>query len=158
MGKMNWKHIIVGGLITALLFSLGFLNAVVFAPGWFGAVEESLGSSWEWNIGGAAAQVLLFAVMGIGLIWLYAAIRPRYGPGPRTAAIAGFVMWLITTARDGSWLAWGFIPAQTLTVSTLVGLPILIGATMLVAWAYTDEEGSTAEPVTGGLDEKSIEW
>ena len=57
-------------------------------------------------MGGAAAQVLLFVVMGIGLIWLYAAIRPRYGPGPRTAAIAGFVMWLITSARDGSWLAW----------------------------------------------------
>ena len=52
----------------------------------------------------------------------------------------------------------GFIPAQTLTVSTLVYLPILIGATMLVAWAYNDEEGSTAEPVTGGLNEKSIEW
>ena len=54
MGEMNWKHIIVGGLITALLFSLGFLNAVVFAPGWFGAVEESLGRSWEWNIGGGS--------------------------------------------------------------------------------------------------------
>ena len=95
--------------------------------------------------------------MGIGLIWLYAAIRPRYGPGPRTAAIAGFVMWLITSTRDASWLAWGFIPAQTLTVSTLVCLPILIGATMLVAWVYNDEEKWTAEPVTGGLDEKSIE-
>ena len=157
MGEMNWKHIILGGLITALLFSLGFLNAVVFAPGWFGAVEESFGRSFEWNIGGAAAQVLLFVVMGIGLIWLYAAIRPRYGPGPRTAAIAGFVMWLITSTRDASWLAWGFIPAQTLTVSTLVCLPILIGATMLVAWVYNDEEKWTAEPVTGGLDEKSIE-
>ena len=57
MGEMNWKHIILGGLITALLFSLGFLNAVVFAPGWFGA--ESLGRSWEWNMGGSCAGVVV---------------------------------------------------------------------------------------------------
>jgi hypothetical protein len=29
------------------------------------------------------------------IMWLYAAIRPRYGPGPKTAAVAGFALWFI---------------------------------------------------------------
>src|SRR2546422_11534071 len=32
-------------------------------------------------------------VMGIGLVWLYAAIRPRFGAGVKTAVIAGLGLW-----------------------------------------------------------------
>lgn len=75
-------------------------------------------------------------------IWLYAAIRPRYGPGPRTAIIAGFAMWLITSARDVSWVSWGFGPASGLFIPTIVSLPIMAVTSILVAWAY--KEGDDA--------------
>ncbi|MGH9579875.1 MAG: hypothetical protein ACRD2R_02680, partial [Terriglobales bacterium] len=42
-----------------------------------------------------AFSVLVNLGMGIWAMWLYAAIRPRYGPGPKTAAIAGFGWWVI---------------------------------------------------------------
>jgi len=29
------------------------------------------------------------------LVWLYAAIRPRFGPGPATAAKAGVAAWFV---------------------------------------------------------------
>ena len=32
----------------------------------------------------------------IGAIWLYAAIRPRYGPGPGTAVRAGLAAWFFS--------------------------------------------------------------
>jgi hypothetical protein len=41
-----------------------------------------------------ALYVVLDFVVGILGLWLYAAIRPRFGPGPRTAVIAGLVLWL----------------------------------------------------------------
>ena len=31
--------------------------------------------------------------MGILIVWAYAAIRPRFGPGPKTAIFAGLVPW-----------------------------------------------------------------
>jgi hypothetical protein len=39
-------------------------------------------------VGGLVAAL----IMNLILIWLYAAIRPRFGPGPRTAAIAALVV------------------------------------------------------------------
>jgi len=36
--------------------------------------------------------------LGIAVVWLYAAIRPRFGPGPRTAVIAGLAVWFLSYA------------------------------------------------------------
>ncbi len=38
--------------------------------------------------------MLLDFLFGIWIVWLYAMIRPRYGPGPRTAVIAGLFVWV----------------------------------------------------------------
>jgi len=35
-------------------------------------------------------------LLGLGVVWLYAAIRPRFGAGPRTAMLAGVFMWIFT--------------------------------------------------------------
>ena len=35
------------------------------------------------------------AVSGIVLIWIYAAIRPRFGAGVKTAILAGLAVWVI---------------------------------------------------------------
>jgi hypothetical protein len=38
--------------------------------------------------------VLWGFLVGIFAVWLYAAIRPRYGDGPKTALCAGAVVWV----------------------------------------------------------------
>jgi hypothetical protein len=42
-------------------------------------------------------QISVFVVMtfllGLATVWLYAAIRPRLGPGPKTAIVAGLFVW-----------------------------------------------------------------
>jgi hypothetical protein len=38
---------------------------------------------------------LLGLVCGIALIWIYAAIRPRFGAGVTTAVYAGLAVWVI---------------------------------------------------------------
>jgi hypothetical protein len=54
--------------------------------------------------GGPAVQsliplfVILDFIYGIVLVYLYAAIRPRFGAGPSTAVQAGILMWLIAAA------------------------------------------------------------
>jgi hypothetical protein len=44
-------------------------------------------------------------VLGLLLAWLYAAIRPRYGPGPMTALRAGTFLWVATWLIYYVWLA-----------------------------------------------------
>ena len=41
--------------------------------------------------------ILLDFVYGIALVQLYAAIRPRFGPGPGTAVKAGIFVWVLIT-------------------------------------------------------------
>jgi len=49
---------------------------------------------------------LVFIVAyAIVAVWLYAAIRPRYGAGPRTALISGIVVWLLSVAAPVTHLA-----------------------------------------------------
>ncbi|MBY0493183.1 MAG: hypothetical protein K2Y23_03095 [Cyanobacteria bacterium] len=35
-------------------------------------------------------------LLGIATVWLYAAIRPRLGPGPKTAIVAGVFVWALS--------------------------------------------------------------
>lgn len=43
-----------------------------------------------------AVFVVLTFVLGLLTVWLYAAIRPRFGAGPTTAMIAGVFVWACT--------------------------------------------------------------
>src|SRR5207237_8075943 len=43
--------------------------------------------------------VVLDFVTGIGLLWVYAAIRPRFGAGAKTGVIAGVAGWFVVGVR-----------------------------------------------------------
>jgi hypothetical protein len=99
MAQMNTGRIVGGGLVAGLvMFVIDFLtNGLWLAKRWERQSEmlnpglmEKAGSLSM--IGWTAYDFL----MGIATVWLYAAIRPRLGPGPRTALVAGFAAWLIS--------------------------------------------------------------
>jgi hypothetical protein len=74
-----------------------------------------------------AVFVLLGFVLGVLLVWLYAAIRPRLGPGPKTAAIAGVVVWFL--AYFWSTVGFGMLgvfPGKFLMIGLVWGLVELV--------------------------------
>jgi hypothetical protein len=83
--------------------------------------------------------VLMFLATGVGLAWLYAAVRPRLGPGPKTALMIGVVVGLMiyvpSNFAEASWNTSGrFIPL----VQMITGIfAILVGS--LVAGALYKE-------------------
>jgi len=141
MGKMNWNRIILGGLLAAVVMMvLAILNLVTLQRPWLDAALELLGLQTHadgWRL--IPALGILSLTGGIMSVWLYAAIRPRYGPGPKTAAIVGFAMWLVTSAVDVFWAATGFVPSHGLVIPLLAWLPILIAVTMSGAWLYKED-------------------
>ncbi|MGA2146327.1 MAG: hypothetical protein ABSH49_15335 [Bryobacteraceae bacterium] len=95
MGKFNVSRLILGGIVAGIVADvLGFLvDGVLLAPLWTAGMK-ALGrpdfatNQWIWfNLFGIASGILV--------LWLYAAIRPRYGPGPKTAICAGLAVWFI---------------------------------------------------------------
>lgn len=122
MGKINLKGVIIGGLVAGVILNVVdyVLWGVLLAKD-FQAALEAIGRP------PADSLVPLFIVLdflyGIALVYLYAAIRPRFGPGPKTAVYAGLIMWVIAGllhAIGESPL--GLLPMRLYLLGTVVGL------------------------------------
>ncbi len=96
MGGINPGRVLAGGLVAGVVYNAGeaVLNTVVLA-----ADMEVFQKKFNLpEIGGdfiMKATVLMF-VVGILNVFLYAAIRPRFGAGVKTAVIAGLVVWALS--------------------------------------------------------------
>ena len=77
-------------------------------------------------------------MLGISTMWLYAAIRPRYGPGPKTAVVAGFALWFFGSWVDAVWAALGAVPLRALVGPVAASLPIVLVAAVVGAWPYKE--------------------
>jgi hypothetical protein len=88
--------------------------------------------------------VLISLGIGVGLAWLYAAVRPRLGPGPGTATllglVVGFMMYTPGNVASFAWTHEGGYVSLVRLVSGVIGS--VIGA--LVAGAIYREESPVA--------------
>jgi hypothetical protein len=93
------------------------------------------------TVGATVLIVVLGFLMMILVIWLYAAIRPRYGAGPGTAALAGVAAGLLMGVfPDIGWgLTLSLIPARVWAADAVVSLVAIVIATLLGAWVYKEE-------------------
>ena len=140
MNPINWGRVIVGGLAAGVVLNLGewLLHEVVLAD----RMEEAASSmGMELPTGSdIAIFVAMTFVLGILLVWLYAAIRPRYGAGPKAAILAGLFGWILLYAFWFAYnLAWEIFPQDMVTISTIWGLFELPIAAMIGGWLYKEE-------------------
>jgi hypothetical protein len=77
-------------------------------------------------------------------VWLYAAIRPRYGAGPKTALCAGLAVWVAGGLLPNAALMGitGLFPSDLTTVSTLAGVVEWSAAILAGAALYQEQAGS----------------
>lgn len=130
MGKINWGRVFVCGLLTGVVtFVLGGVITTMWAKG-FEAGMTALGHPYLIPKSPMTFLSIFVVnlVLGTVLVWLYAAIRPRYGPGPKTAAVAGFALWVIVTMSDLFFMTLGVLPVRALVAPIAVGLPAFIVA------------------------------
>ncbi len=139
MTKINWKRVVVGGLAAGLLMNLSqiVLNVFAFAR----ESEEALNRMNLQPAGGGAIAFFLVDtfLIGILLVWLYRAIRPAYGSGPKTALLIGLVMaFLVRIIPSINFGAFGMFPVWLLFVAGLWGLIEVVLAALLGAWLYQE--------------------
>lgn len=96
MPRINWLRLIIGGIIASIICFLtdGFFHERVVATDW-AAVYTNLGVTEPKH---NAAALVYFAVFELGrgfaAITLYFLMRQCCRPGPKTAILAGILMWL----------------------------------------------------------------
>ena len=141
---MNWKRVIAGGLIAGLIINIGelLLNGVVLAQEWE-AFRQQLGYDGSITLEQTLLGVIVTFSFGIMLIWIYAAIRPRFGPGPKTAVIAGCALWILAYVLFGAslWAA-GMLSTQLTIVPIIWGAAEAPVAALAGAWFYRENGGA----------------
>jgi hypothetical protein len=152
MGRVDGKRVLLGGLAAALVVNIG--------EGLFGFLMKSEYESALRSLGarlhpGAAAFVPIVwsFVIGVVSVWLYAAIRPRYGPGPRTAVRAAFAVWAFTSATFSIAMAClGLFPARLMAYGAVWSLAEVIVAMLVGAWIYREGESPAVSSPAGNRE------
>ena len=122
MGKINMGRVILGGIVAGIVSDIlgSLVDGWLLAPRWAGAMA-SLGRP-AFTTNQIVDFNLLGIVTGIALIWIYAAIRPRFGAGPATAVLAGIAVFIIGYLIPNLGFMWvQYLFPHHLTLYTTIG-------------------------------------
>ena len=142
MGKINMQKVLVGGLVAGVVLNVvDFLLYGMMLKTQMAAAMQALGkppvadSMIPWF-------VLLDFVAGVFLVWLYAAIRPRFGPGPGTAVKAGLAVWFVAGLLHMLFeYPMALMPQNLMIITTAVMLVEFPLAAAIGAKFYTEGAG-----------------
>ena len=142
MGKIHLGRVTMGGLAAGLVANiLGyFVDGVILAPRWAEAMK-ALGRPDFTTYQITAFNVLGFTY-GIFTVWLYAAIRPRYGAGPKTAICAGMAAWVAGFLLPNVALlgVTSLFPPNLVAMTTLGAAVEWVAAALVGAAIYRERE------------------
>jgi hypothetical protein len=139
MKGINLGRVILGGIVAGIIINISefLLNEKVLKSDWDAAMK-SMGKSMPADSAILVWIIFGFAV-GIGVVWMYAAIRPRYGAGAGTAVRAGIAVWffmsLLPTIAEANM---GLFAKNILMTTVIWSLVELIIAAVLGAWLYRE--------------------
>lgn len=139
--QINGSRVLVGGLAAGLVMNV--IDAVTNGM--------LLGAQWQREVVALNPDLMRLAaatsttgwiivdfLLGLLLVWLYAAIRPRFGAGPLTAVLAALVVWLIAHAVYASYVFMGLFSASLITASSLGGAVATLAGGLLGARLYRE--------------------
>ncbi len=139
MKNINLGKVLIGGLLAGLILNIGefLLNDVILGT----QMREFFARYRIPEPGGSfmIVAVTLTFVMGIVLVFLYALIRPRLGPGVKTAVVAGLIMWfgiyIYTGAING--ILFG-VPLNVMLIAFVWGAIVYVIGAIAGAWVYKE--------------------
>jgi hypothetical protein len=123
MAGINYGRVIGGGLLAGVVMNVvdGVTNGGILNARWE-AETRRLGIDMSTQSQSLPGWIAFDFLCAITLVWLYAAIRPRYGPGPKTAVCAGLAIWFITHLAFAAWWFTGLYSLGVVGASALGGL------------------------------------
>jgi hypothetical protein len=146
MGRINLGRVVLGGIVAGLVINIveGIVNGAVMATQW-AATMTSLNRSPVMSIKQIVAFNLWGFAVGILTVWVYAAIRPRFGAGPKTAMCAGLFVWATAFALGNAAPVFLHIFRVDYTL-TVTGIEFLEMLAASVAGCYFYKEQQVDQP------------
>jgi hypothetical protein len=143
---INTGKVVVGGLVAGVV-----ANAVDFVTNNYVLLADWQAWATAHNVDPAALTsgpvattwVVVDFLFGLLLVWTYAAMRPRFGPGIQTAFFAGLAIYLGPTFVLFGFTMMGMMTMAMFVKGSCAALVSTFGAAIVGAAIYK-EEGAAA--------------
>jgi hypothetical protein len=139
LGSINLGRVLLGGFVAGVIINVFeyLLNGVLLADQWPGIMAAINRPPLSMH------DMIIFNLMGfiegIVAVWTYAAIRPRFGAGVKTAVYAAGLTWVtayfLATVTP---LVMGVFSHRLAIVLLAGGLVEIVVATIVGAWLYKE--------------------
>jgi hypothetical protein len=134
--------VVAGGVLAAVVlaaFDFATSNFLLADEWQVVAQRHSIDPDLMGGTGALATMLVVDLVLGLLLVLVYAAIRPRFGPGPVTGAIASFFVFVPSAGLLATFAGW-LLPWDLYIRQSIVVLVAMLGAGFAGAWVYAEEE------------------
>lgn len=139
MKGISIKRWLLGGIVAGvLMWILEGVASTIYMRDMQTALQAH-GLAMEMNAGVFLISVVASLIAGLTLVFFYAAARPRFGPGPKSAVIVAVALWIggYLLSLLGYQLL-GLFPVRMLALWGLVGLTEMIIAALVGGWIYSE--------------------
>src|SRR6185369_5629600 len=92
---------------------------------------------------------------GIALVFTYAAIRPRFGPGPRTPFYVALLFWLLGLIFNAGYRQTGMMSAGLWWTLAIIWLGSFSIASQAGAAIYSEDGAAAGRQVVEATNERS---
>ena len=143
---INTQKVLIGGIVAGVV-----MNAIDFVTNTYILGERMKAETEAFKPGlsdqmmsgsSIVGYIVMDFILGIALVWTYAAIRPRFGPGIRTASYAAGLFWLLTMIFMSGYMHMGMMSSGLWFTFAFIGLVNYL----LSAWAgakfYTEDSAA----------------
>ncbi|MDP9051149.1 MAG: hypothetical protein M3O31_10605, partial [Acidobacteriota bacterium] len=138
MQTINYRRVLLGGLLASLVLLVGEIAMIACLHTRLMAAREA--AKLPTTVPNPILAITELLLSGLFVVWLYAAVRPRFGAGWVTAVRSGAAAWfaivLLTTihmVNDNFGM-----PAYLLIGIGVWMLPCLVAASLAGGWVYRE--------------------
>ena len=140
---INTQKVLIGGLIAGFV-----MNAIDWVVNMYILGARMKAESDAFKPGMAdqmmsgstmVSYIVMDFVLGIALVWTYAAIRPRFGPGMKTAAYAALLFWILAGVFYSGYMHMGMMSAGLWWSFAFVGLVNFLLSAWVGARLYSED-------------------
>ena len=138
MPQINWVRLIIGALVAAIILFVtdGLMHESWLHSDWLAVYNNLRATTPEET----PVSMIYFAIFELGrgfiALLLYVLMRDRFGPGPKTAVLAGVVTWVAFSLTgpaqfiplgffsNALWMKMGIAHLITTVIATIAGAAI----------------------------------
>ncbi|HUE88604.1 MAG TPA: hypothetical protein VMO26_21205 [Vicinamibacterales bacterium] len=141
MAGINTGKVVVGGVLAGFVFNIGdfVINTMLMAADFEQHMTRlGLDAAAMNSMAGIAPWIVIDFGLGLLVVWTYASMRPRFGPGVKTAVLAGLVPYLAITLVILGFTTMGMFTMPIFLKSSVLQFVNIMAGTIAGAWAYKE--------------------